>query len=314
MAESKYCRECRRKHPSTLWYGVGNFKYCGGAYVRMFRQKMRVCHPSWPAYEHAAHETDETGARICAAVYRKDATAIREGTVLMTKSMLSPRMRILVSLLASTFYFSWPAHAFILRIVGLAREPNKADLTRIGAEVFKQFAEFRVLGGHLVPRLQTRGSIQIPCKGISCTKNPSERRCGSARFKEILVGLKGVLAMLDRMMEYFASNNTVSLAAMLKVLGKTCIYKSVVSYKSVRGVRILAEAAGKVMKDCPEDLDVFRKMTSHMKYALKKRGLNDYKTCAKFVEGMKETTHLPEYTLNDLIIYTCLLDKVVFDE
>ena len=305
MAESKYCQECRRKHPSTLWYGVGNFKYCGGAYVRMFRQGMRVCHPSWPAYEDAAKETDETGARICAAIYRKDATAIREGAVLMSNSMLSPRMRILVSLLASTYYFSWPSHAFILRIVGLAREPSKADLTRIGSEVYKQFAAFRVLNGQLVA---------LPSTGISCTKNPSERRCGSIRFKEILAGMKAVLTMLDRMQEYFAENNTVSLAAMLKVLGKSCLYKSIVSYKSVRGVRILAEAAGKVLKDCPEDYNVFRKMTAHMKHALKRRGLDDYKTCMRFVEGMKETTDLNEYTLNDLIIYTCLLDRVVFDE
>ena len=305
MAESKYCQECRRKHPSTLWYGVGNFKYCGGAYVRMFRQGMRVCHPSWPAYEDAAQETDETGARICAAIYRKDARAISEGAVLMSNSMLSRRMRILVSLLASTYYFSWPSHAFILRIVDLAMEPSKADLTRIGREVYKQFSAFRVLNGQLVA---------LPSTGISCTKNPSERRCGSVRFKEILADMKAVLAMLDRMQEYFAVNNTVSLAAMLKVLGKTCLYKSIVSYKSVRGVRILAEAAGKVLKDCPEDLDVFRKMTAHMKYALKKRGLDDYKTCMKFVDGMKEVINLSEYTLNDLIIYTCLLDRVVFDE
>ena len=278
MAKSKYCQDCRRKHPSALWYGVGNFKYCVGSYTRMFRQKMLVCHPSWRAYENGAKETDETGARICAAIYRKDARAISEGKVLMTNSKLTPRMRILVSLLASTYYFSWPSHCFILRIIGLAREPKKADLARIGDEVYKQFAAFRVLNGQLVA---------LPSTGISCTKNPSERRCGSIRFSEILLDMKAVLAMLDRMQGYFAANDAVSLAAMLKVLGKTCIYKSTVSYKSVRGVRILAEAAGKVLKDCPEDYNVFKKMTAHMKLALKKRGLDDYKTCMKFVEGMK---------------------------
>ena len=64
---------------------------------------------------------DETGARICSAVYRKDAQAIREGAVLMSNSMLEPRQRLLVSLLASTYYFPLPSHAFILRIVGLAQ-------------------------------------------------------------------------------------------------------------------------------------------------------------------------------------------------
>ena len=28
MAESKYCLECRRKHPSPHWYGIGDVKFC----------------------------------------------------------------------------------------------------------------------------------------------------------------------------------------------------------------------------------------------------------------------------------------------
>ena len=40
---------------------------------------------------------------------------------------------------------------------------------------------------------------------------------------------------------------------------------------------------------------------------------DQFKTAMKFVEGMKETTGLKEYSLNDFIIYTCLLDGVVFD-
>ena len=50
-----------------------------------------------------------------------------------------------------------------------------------------------------------------------------------------------------------------------------------------------------------------------MRSALKSRGIDDFKTAMKFVEGMKETTGLKEYSLNDFIIYTCLLDEVVFD-
>ena len=74
------------------------------------------------------------------------------------------------------------------------------------------------------------------------------------------------------------------------------------------------EAARKVLKDWIEDFPVFRRMSPHMRSALKSRGIDDFKTAMKFVEGMKETTGLPDYSLNDLIIYTCLLDKVVFDD
>ena len=121
-------------------------------------------------YEDSAKDSDETGARICAAAYRKDVVAIREVVVLLL-SKLIPRMRMLVSLLASTYYFPWPSHAFILRIVGLARkEPSKASLLRIGGEVYDQFKAFRVLDQKLAAVPST--------KGISCTKNPIERRCG----------------------------------------------------------------------------------------------------------------------------------------
>ena len=150
MAPARYCYACLRKHRSELWYGTSDFPYCGVSYARMFRQGCRVCHPSWAVYEDCAYESDETGARICAAVYRRDAMAIREGAVLMSNSMLEPRMRILVSLLASTYYFALPSHAFILRIVGLAcKAPGKATLARIGLEVFDQFMAFRGVDGQL---------------------------------------------------------------------------------------------------------------------------------------------------------------------
>ena len=119
--------------------------------------------------------------------------------------------------------------------------------------------------------------------------------------------------MLGRMEEYFAENARVSVAAMLQVLGESCMYKSRVTYKNVRFVRILAEAPGKRYKDSIEDFEVFRRMSPHMRPALRTRGIDDFKTAMKFVEGMKETTGLNEYSLNDLIIYTCLQDRVVFD-
>ena len=79
--------------------------------------------------------------------------------------------------------------------MGLAcEEPSKACLARIRREVYEQFKAFRVLDGQLaaVPR----------SKGISCTKNPSERRCGRIRFNEIIEDLPAVLAMLGRMEVY----------------------------------------------------------------------------------------------------------------
>ena len=63
-----------------------------------------------------------------------------------------------------------------------------------------------------------------------------------------------------------------------------------------------------------DDFEVFRRMSSHMRSSLQCRGIGDFKTAMKFVEGMVEETGLTRYCLNDLIIYKCLLDRVVFDD
>ena len=303
---TKYCFACRRKHQSRHWYGVGDCKYCTVAYTRMFRQGMRVCHPSWYMYEENCHVFDGTGARICAASYRRDVTAIRDAAVLVSGSMLSSRMRMLVVLLSSTYYFSWPSQAFISGIVELAEaEPSRQKLASIGASVFKRFSVYRVVNGRL--------SDGPPSQGISCTKNPSERRCGRIRFQEILADLPGVLALMSRVEAYFAANARVSVVSMLKVFGKSCMYTCSPSYKNVRCCRILAEAFSKRFIDCVEDFKIFKRMSLHMTQTLKEWGISDFDTAMKFVDGMKDTCGLPTYSLNDFIIYTCRMSSSVFE-
>ena len=304
MAERRYCEECKHKHYSPHWYGTNSFHYCNSTYSRLFRRGCTVCHPSWPLYEEKAFQWDKTGARICAAVYRKDVLAIREGAVIMSNSVLTPRWRMLVGLLASTYYFHWPAHAFILRIVSLQRkEPSVEVLAAIGKEVYDQFKRFRVSQGELTEK-----------KGISCTKNPSERRCGKYRFMEIIDDSKAVLEMLENIKVYFRTTKTVSMAVMLGLFGHSCMYTKTPTYKNVRCCRILAEAGRKRFKDCIEDFEVYKRMSSHMRNALKSRGIDDFEVAMKFVKGMQETIGLKTYSMNDLIIYTCLLDGAVFDD
>ena len=215
-----------------------------------------------------------------------------------------------VSLLASTMYFQWPSQAFILRITALkSKDPSAARLARIGADVYEHFDAFRVVDGELAYFAAPGSRL----KGISCTKNPSERRSGRIRFDEIIENRNSVLVMLGRIQEYFESNKKVSVSAMLAVMGKSSIYGNVPNYKNVRCCRILAEAARKKFNDCSEDFDVFQRMSPHLRQALKSHGICDFTTAMKFVKGMQEITGLPGYCLNDFIIFTCLLDDVVFD-
>ena len=144
-------------------------------------------------------------------------------------------------------------------------------------------------------------------------QNPSERRCGRIRFAEIIDNLPSVLDMLGRVQDYFAGKATVSVSAMLSVIGQAGIYGGLVSYKNVRLCRILAEAGGKKFKDCSEDFGVFQRMSPHLREAVKLYGIADFQVSMKFVKGMKAVTGLDGYGLNDLIIYTCLLGDVVFD-
>ena len=82
----------------------------------------------------------------------------------MSTSILKPRMRMLANLLASTYCFSWPNHAFILGIAGLAcEEPSKASLLHVGGQVYNQLAAFRVKDGTLVAlqSILPPGSLQV---------------------------------------------------------------------------------------------------------------------------------------------------------
>ena len=93
-------------------------------------------------------DSDKTGARICAASYRKVVLAIRAGAELMSGSALSVISRMLVSLLASTMYFQWPSQEFILRITSLkSKDPTAARLALIGADVYEHFDASRVVDG-----------------------------------------------------------------------------------------------------------------------------------------------------------------------
>ena len=98
---------------------------------------------------------------------------------------------------------------------------------------------------------------------------------------------------------------------MLKILGTTSMYTKTPTYQNVRCCRVLAEVAGKVFADCEEDIKVFKRMSPRMRSCLQSRGIADYVTTMRFVKGMQQI--LAQYTINDLIIYTCLLDEVVFD-
>ena len=141
----RYCRGCKTAHASEHWYGGDKFYFCTGAYSRLFRQGYEVCHPSWPQYEDSLWQTDATSARICAAVYRKDVQAMRDGRILLMHSKLTSRMRLLVSLLGSTYYFDYGSQSFIEGIVRLqCKEPTKAAILRVGRGVY-----FKGFGIHL---------------------------------------------------------------------------------------------------------------------------------------------------------------------
>ena len=69
--------------------------------------------------------------------------------------------------------------------------------------------------------------------------------------------------------------------------------------------------AGNVFSNCSQDFQVYRQMSPGMRRALRAHGLDDFTTAMKFVKTMQAVSGLSQYSLNDLIIYTCLLKKSV---
>jgi len=306
-ADSRYCSDCKRKHHAAKWYGDDSFWFCHRVYRSMERAGWTVLHPSWSVFYNAMTDIDATGSRIAAAQYRMDVNAVSDAYVLFAMYPQWESLKLFLVLLAAQMYFPWPMHEFVHSIGRKSCGILSRDLLlKIGDEIFTRYSSMRVLNGRLVYGTS---------KGFDCTTNPSERKNGSVRYHLMVEDLRGCMCLCSLVEDYFSKNNNVSISAMLKILGdsKCVVFDGKKQYKNVRCCRLFASAAGKVFVSDAIDWEVFATMSRHVSGVIDTLGLREYKRAAKYVEALGRELSIPSYSINDFIIFVCLLTKIYFD-
>jgi hypothetical protein len=265
----------------------------------MFRAGWLVLHPCWEGLYNCINETDVTGCRIAAAVYRHDVRAVAESYVLLGLYAQWEPHKLLLCLFGAQMYFQWPQHEFI-HAIGQCRTGilDRALLRKVGRRIFKRYADITVRDGIL-----TSGSA-----GIQVTKNPSERNNGSVRYEKMISDLPGCIRICEQMALYFQARNVVSMSEMLSILGKagSRVFDGQIKYKNIRCVRLLACAAGKVFENSVADWRILSVMSRKVSEQTEMLGLRDYAVAMKYVAALSIELNLPDYSLNDLVIFLCL--------
>ena len=320
MSGVRFCFGCRRRHSCSNefwngsdWNAVGEngIYFCKKNYLELESGEWAVIHPSAPDIHNAMQQTDNTGCRIVAAKYRYDCVAVMDSAVLLGLHSQWAELDLFILLLAAQFYFPWPMQEFIagvgaLPVTGLKSMKNR--LVDLGSSIFEKYTELRVLNGRL---------IQHKSRGIQSTKCPTERRNGSVRFFQLLEDIKGTMDLTTRMKTYFntARVNKVSLGKMLKEIGKSSSteFSATPSYKNIRCCRFLAIGGGKTFDSNAEDWELFSKMTPHVSSVLRMHGIVEWKFAKQFVEALRKEVPDAKYSINDFVIFMCLLNEVELD-
>jgi len=131
----------------------------------------------------------------------------------------------------------------------------------------------------------------------------------------MLEDLRGCMRLCRLVEQYFSNNENVSIRAMLKILGdaKCVVFDGKKQYKNVRCCRLLASAVGKVFVNDTMDWEVFATMSPHVSGVIDILGLRSYKRARIYVEALARELNIPAYSINDFIIFVCLLKKIHFD-
>ena len=208
------------------------------------------------------------------------------------------------------FYFSWPimycVHALCIH---RPRKLSKRLLLQVGEKVSARFAQCRVVCG----RLRFGSS-----KGISSTKNPSERREGIVRYTKLVRESASFMDLCSRMASYFhsACGGKVSLKEMLRIIGTAGMSElsDLLVYKNVRMCRIFVCISSMTFADSAENWDSFRGMSKHVSDTVSKLGLDSFELASLFVRQLRILLSQPAYSINDLTVYICLLKDIRFHD
>ena len=139
-------------------------------------------------------------------------------------------------------------------------------------------------------------------QGISMTKNPSERRDGSVRYKALSSRVAGVRMMSTHMAML---HSPVHVKEALACLVDSEEYDDKVSYKNMRLIRLIGTAMQWVWADTEQCWHAWRSMSSSVAEKCKGMYIWDYEEALTIRDEMRK--HCSEYSFPDLICYVCLM-------
>ena len=139
-------------------------------------------------------------------------------------------------------------------------------------------------------------------------KNPSERRCGYARYRSLAASVDLWRTVSRRVAERLgADGSIVSLRSILDAFQEPGfrVYQSALAYCNVRFARAIIIGCGYRVADSEDDWAVLRRMSCSVRSLCKRWGL-EYAAAINIRDAMRR--RYPSYSLLDLSCYLCLAD------
>ena len=146
-------------------------------------------------------------------------------------------------------------------------------------------------------------------RGLSPLKNPWERRPGTARFSVLLNHLRRWDGVALEVSNIMWGGEPFRLSRVMTVLRNNKFYSLGLpgSYACVRTMRALAFMLGAPHEDGSGDWELYRNMSTRVQQTLKGRGLWTFEEARGFRDGLRGRLGEPDYSLGDLVCYTCLM-------
>ena len=137
--------------------------------------------------------------------------------------------------------------------------------------------------------------------------NPSERRPGSIRFRQLTTELPRWRRCAQNLADLFDSTPKVELRAALRVLGEANMqtYDGKPTYKNIRLLRALVFATGRQFADTDDSWSIWRQSSLHVCGSVRSMGLWHFNDAVLFRDAVSATLKEP-YSFSDMICFICL--------
>ena len=308
MSGARYCRACNRIEVSKCkWHGGDGFYFCDDSYKRLLHKYPNgIAHPSWGKLADAVADRDNTRCLISHAAGRADVQALRAVGAMCrgNRAWAGTQQSAYLVGFALQFYYSWPMTT--LCALAFRRVPSDTGVEQwmeMLAAICCMYADLKLVDGNLVAH---------SAAGLSVLKNPSERRSGSVTFYDLAQECEKWRDCCVELARLLVNSGHVRILDLLRKIkeAKLSTYSGAKDYRNVRLCRALVVAHGCYIADIEENWVILAKQSGHITDSLQKLGLLSFSLAMKFRDALRVKLGMPDYCLNDLIIFVCLVKGI----